>query len=138
MNRFYIYSVKKALFIFALFLTVQGFAQKSLTLRQCVELAWANNLQIKQAQLSVESSEASLQNTKADVLPNLNGFASHNYNWGQRIDPFTNQFANTRVQREGGKKVGSRQHSYSYTYIYTNLDHSSEWNDSFKPCETEK
>ena len=98
MNRFYIYSVKKALFIFALFLTAQGFAQKSLTLRQCVELAWANNLQIKQAQLSVESSEASLQNTKADVLPNLNGFASHNYNWGQRIDPFTNQFANTRVQ----------------------------------------
>ncbi|MDC1221693.1 TolC family protein [Salibacteraceae bacterium] len=90
--------MKKSLFIFALLLSIQGIAQKSLTLRQCVELAWANNLQIKQAELSVESSEASLQNTKANVLPNLNGFASHNYNWGQRIDPFTNQFANTRVQ----------------------------------------
>ena len=90
--------MKKSLFIFALLLSVQGIAQKSLTLRQCVELAWANNLQIRQAELSVESSEASLQNTKANVLPNLNGFTSHNYNWGQRIDPFTNQFANTRVQ----------------------------------------
>ena len=73
-------------------------AQESHTLRQCIEKAWANNLQIKQAELNVESSESSLKNTKTNTLPNLNGFASHNYNWGQRIDPFTNQFANTRVQ----------------------------------------
>lgn len=94
----YIYSVKKLWVIIFLFFVSSGMAQESLTLRQCIEKAWANNLQIKQAELSVESSESSLKNTKTNTLPNLNGFASHNYNWGQRIDPFTNQFANTRVQ----------------------------------------
>lgn len=90
--------MKKSLLFFLVLLSVSTQAQQTLTLTQCVELAWANNLQIKQAELSVESSESSLKNTKSDVLPNLNGFANHNYNWGQRIDPFTNQFANTRVQ----------------------------------------
>ncbi len=73
-------------------------AQTSYSLAQCIETAWANNLQIKQAELGVESAELDLKNARTDALPNLNGFASHNYNWGQRIDPFTNQFANTRVQ----------------------------------------
>jgi len=73
-------------------------AQQTLTLQQCVEQAWANNLQIKQNELSIEANASQLQSSKANVLPNVNGFATHNYNWGQRIDPFTNLFATTRVQ----------------------------------------
>lgn len=69
-----------------------------LGLEECVQTAWNNNLTVKQAELGFESAESQLLRTKANVLPNLNGFASHNYNWGQRIDPFTNLFANTRVQ----------------------------------------
>lgn len=78
--------------------TFWGVAQQSMTLEQCVSTALQNNLQVKQAQLALESSAATLKSAQANRLPNLNGFASHNYNWGQRIDPFTNQFANTRVQ----------------------------------------
>lgn len=78
--------------------TIWGVAQQSMTLEQCISTALENNLQVKQAQLSLESSAATLKSAQANRLPNLNGFASHNYNWGQRIDPFTNQFANTRVQ----------------------------------------
>ena len=81
-----------------LFFSLIGSAQSTYTLEQCIDIAWKNNLQIKQAKLGIESSENELSNAKQDRLPNLNGFASHNYNWGQRIDPFTNQFANTRVQ----------------------------------------
>lgn len=84
-----------------LFLTtfsVAVFAQQSMSLEQCIEQALQKNLQVKQTELSLEASEANLQSTRANRLPNLNGFAAHNYNWGQRIDPFTNQFANTRVQ----------------------------------------
>ncbi|MEZ4720605.1 MAG: TolC family protein [Flavobacteriales bacterium] len=73
-------------------------AQKVMTLSECIQLAWQNNLQVKQAELSLDSREAQMKNSKTNTLPNLNGFANHNYNWGQRIDPFTNQFANTRVQ----------------------------------------
>jgi outer membrane protein len=73
-------------------------AQQSMTLDQCIQTAWQNNLQMKQAELSVESGEANLKAAQTNILPNLNGFATHNYNWGQRIDPFTNQFATSRVQ----------------------------------------
>ncbi len=73
-------------------------AQQVYSLAQCIDLAWQNNLQVKQAELSLSSSESQLDASRANVLPNVNGFASHNYNWGQRIDPFTNQFATTRVQ----------------------------------------
>jgi outer membrane protein len=95
---FYLRRVKKGLVPILICFALSAGAQKTLTLEQCVDVAWTNNLQIKQAELSLESSESSLDRAKSDRLPNLNGFASHNYNWGQRIDPFTNQFANTRVQ----------------------------------------
>ncbi|MDP4843536.1 MAG: TolC family protein, partial [Salibacteraceae bacterium] len=71
---------------------------KVLGLEECIQTAWSSNLNIKQAELGFESAESQMLRTKANVLPNLNGFANHNYNWGQRIDPFTNQFATTRVQ----------------------------------------
>ena len=73
-----------------LFFSLIGSAQSTYTLEQCIDIAWKNNLQIKQAKLGIESSENELSNAKQDRLPNLNGFASHNYNWGQRIDLFTN------------------------------------------------
>lgn len=73
-------------------------AQESMTLQQCIELAFQNNLHVKQKELALESNAASLKQAEANRLPSVNGFATHNYNWGQRIDPFTNQFANARVQ----------------------------------------
>ena len=86
------------LFVISLFAWSGIHAQEIYSLEQCIELAWQNNLQVKQAELGLDASESQLKASKANVLPNVNGFASHNYNWGQRIDPFTNQFATTRVQ----------------------------------------
>jgi outer membrane protein len=86
------------LFVISLFAWSSNHAQEIYSLEQCIELAWQNNLQVKQAELGLDASESQLKASKANVLPNVNGFASHNYNWGQRIDPFTNQFATTRVQ----------------------------------------
>jgi outer membrane protein len=74
------------------------YGQTQYTLKECIEQAWGNNLLIKQSALNLESAASQLKSTQANVLPSVNGFASHNYNWGQRIDPFTNQFATTRVQ----------------------------------------
>ncbi|GAB4377848.1 MAG: TolC family protein [Salibacteraceae bacterium] len=73
-------------------------AQESYSLQQCIEVALQNNLSVKSAELALQSTELDLKTSKASVLPSVNAFANHNYNWGQRIDPFTNQFANTRVQ----------------------------------------
>jgi len=46
----------------------------------------------------VESSEVSRTLARASAFPNVNGQFSHGYNWGQTIDPFTNQFATDRIR----------------------------------------
>ncbi len=77
---------------------ISASAQEALSLQQCIEQAWQKNLQVQQAELGLQATESELKNVKGNMLPNLNAFGTHNYNWGQRIDPFTNQFASTRVQ----------------------------------------
>lgn len=74
------------------------FAQQQWTLQQCIEHAMKNNLQVRIAVLNNELNEANLKQSKANALPNVNFGANNAYNFGQTIDRFTNQFANTRVQ----------------------------------------
>jgi outer membrane protein len=88
------------LLLFAGFLTIStSFAQsvKRWTLKECIEYAITNNLQIAQNNLQVDQSQLNLNLSKAAVLPNLNGSANHTYNTGRRIDLFTNQFATNTV-----------------------------------------
>jgi outer membrane protein len=73
-------------------------AQKAWTLEDCIDHAFKNNIQIKQFMLGVENAEINLAQSKMNLLPNLNAYVSHGYNWGQTIDRFTNQFATARVQ----------------------------------------
>ena len=72
------------------------FAQQeteSWTLDRCITYAIDNNLTVQIQELSTELNEYNVKQAKGSMLPNLNGFASYNVNYGQRIDPFTNQFA---------------------------------------------
>lgn len=68
------------------------------TLEGCINYALENNLQVQQNELSQQLADYDLKSAKYNVLPDLNGFVSHAYNFGQTIDPFTNQFANTQVR----------------------------------------
>jgi outer membrane protein len=68
------------------------------TLEECISYALENNLQIQQNELSQKLADYDLKQAKYNILPDLNGFATHAYNFGQTIDPFTNQFANTQVR----------------------------------------
>jgi len=70
---------------------------KTWTLKQCIDYALENNIRIKQNKLNIQLAEESLLQSKAAALPNLNGNAFHNYNFGRTIDPFTNEFATERV-----------------------------------------
>ena len=71
---------------------------ESWTLGNSIDYALKNNLNIKENQLDVDLSKASLNKTTFNYLPSLNANASHGYNWGQRIDPFTNTFATKQVR----------------------------------------
>jgi len=74
------------------------YAQKVWSLGECINYAIDNNIQVKQYELNVKLQETNYLGSKLDMLPNVNGYVSHGYNWGQTIDRFTNQFATSRVR----------------------------------------
>lgn len=85
--------------LFLFFITLlQGEAQKVWKLEDCIDHAVKNNLQLKQAENSIQISNQTLLQSRALQLPSLNANGNHNYNFGRNIDPFTNQFTNSRVQ----------------------------------------
>ncbi|MEM9023671.1 MAG: TolC family protein, partial [Bacteroidota bacterium] len=73
-------------------------AQEVWDLQRCITYALENNLQIRQGELGVEIAKEDVKNNRGRLMPNLNGFASNTWNFGQTIDRFTNQFANTTVR----------------------------------------
>lgn len=86
--------------LFAVAAISQAQDGKSWGLQQCVDYALTHNIQVQQGDINVKLNEVSLLQSKAAVLPNINGTASHSYNFGRTIDRFTNQFANDRVLSE--------------------------------------
>ncbi|HEY9487593.1 MAG TPA: TolC family protein, partial [Chryseosolibacter sp.] len=75
------------------------------SLRECVDYALANNLQVKRSELSLELSSIDKRQAKLAVLPSANAFTSYGYNWGRGIDPVTNQFISS--QRNGYTSLGA-------------------------------
>jgi outer membrane protein len=92
--------ISNRLILSLLFLSLNTilFSQSSWSLEKCIEYAYENNIDIKKQQLFVKSAEKDLLQSKANFLPDLNGFLTHSYNYGQTIDPYTNEFATDRVQ----------------------------------------
>ena len=66
-------------------------------LQQCIAYAQVHNITIQQQQLNVRLSKVDLLQSQGNVLPNLNGYASHTYQYGRTVDRFTNTFANSMV-----------------------------------------
>lgn len=81
-----------------LLLTLQGKAQEAWSLQKCIEYALENNISVKQNELNADLAKENYNQSIANMAPSLNAGASHSYNWGQRIDPFTNTFATNRVR----------------------------------------
>jgi outer membrane protein len=91
--------VKKPLILLALALfPIVIRAQEVWSLQKCIDYALEHNIQVKQAKLSAGLANAELWQTRANTLPSVNANASHVYNFGRTIDPFTNQFATDLIQ----------------------------------------
>lgn len=73
-------------------------AQQIWSLEDCINYALTNNIDVKKQMLYIQYAEEDLLQSKLDMLPSLNGFANHGYNWGQTVDRFTNEFATERVR----------------------------------------
>ncbi|MEL6252647.1 MAG: TolC family protein [Bacteroidota bacterium] len=68
------------------------------SLRRCLEYAKESNIQLKQAELNVESGEISLAQSKAQRLPNMNFGGNYGLRFGLFEDPLTNTLSNTNVR----------------------------------------
>lgn len=77
--------MKKLLFIFSfLCLPVAGgYAQKTLTLKECLETGIRNNLSLESRRKEMQKSRYGISENRARLLPQINGFANYNDN----IDP---------------------------------------------------
>lgn len=66
-----------------LLLTIGLQAQSKWTLRQCIDYAVENNIEIKQQALNVKNAEIDLNTNKSSRLPNLSGDASQSFSFGR-------------------------------------------------------
>lgn len=64
-------------------LSISLFAQEKWTLRQCIEYAIENNIDIKQQKISVKNSEIEVSTAKFSRLPNLTGNVDQRFSFGQ-------------------------------------------------------
>ncbi|MEI9908199.1 MAG: TolC family protein [Bacteroidota bacterium] len=90
--------------IFFLFFSINktGTAQSNLptgklTLKQCIETAINNHLDVQQSSLLMQTSKINRNQAKLNMLPDLNGSAGTGINQGRSIDPFTNGYINQQV-----------------------------------------
>jgi outer membrane protein len=64
------------------------------TLQQCVETAFKNNADVKQAELLAESARINYNQSKTTMLPDLNAGITHSSYNGRSINPYTNSYIN--------------------------------------------
>ena len=72
--------------------------EKVWTLEECIKYAIDNNIQIKQQILQTRLQENTLDQSKLNLLPSLNGQASHNYSFNRTLDQTTYQYVDQNGQ----------------------------------------
>jgi outer membrane protein len=79
-------------FCFLLNPTKPLYAQNSgkMSLRQCIEVALAANISMKQGQATIQSNTVALNQSKMNRLPSLNGGGSQSLNFGRSVNPYDN------------------------------------------------
>src|SRR5690554_6934728 len=109
------------------FSSLWSLAQETWSLEKCIAYADSGNLNLQHKKADLLIAEIQYKQSKLNVLPTLNAGGTHGYNWGQSIDPFTNQFATDRV-RTNNLYVGSSWSIFSglqnyYLIQQNNISH---------------
>lgn len=75
-----------------------AFAQSEIySLEDCIKIALENNIDLRSANLRANSAKINHQQSKANILPTINGTFNLGKNDGRSIDPFTNDFINQEL-----------------------------------------
>ena len=93
------FSMKKiVLLLLGSLLFVATIAQKTLTLKECIDIALQNNQQVTDATYQTNINKIALQQARAQRLPNVNINLNQGLNTGRSIDPFSNQFIDQTIR----------------------------------------
>lgn len=95
------------------------------TLKECIDYALSNNLDVQRSQYNVESSEIDFTQAKAATLPSLNASVSNGYNWGRSINPVTNEFTTQQI-RSVSPNVNSSVTLFNGLRIQNSIKQSSK------------
>jgi outer membrane protein len=114
-------------------------AQDKFSLKQCVDLAIANNPQVKQSEWQMQTAQVNWQQARANLLPAINAGVGHGINQGRSIDPFTNSYVNQTLRAANYGANGSlpvfsgfniqntiRQNSLSYEAAKMDLQQNKD------------
>ncbi|WP_091142416.1 TolC family protein [Mucilaginibacter pineti] len=73
---------------------VQAQAQTDsvITIRQCIDIAIKNNLDVQKSELEMARLNIGYKQAKEYLLPSINGQVDHGINNGRNINPFTNSY----------------------------------------------
>lgn len=77
-------------------------AQEKITLPEAIDRMLKNNLNIKQGALNVATADVNLRQSKAALLPNLNGSSSNNISFGRGLDQTSFQIVNQKLYQANG------------------------------------
>ncbi len=90
---------KKLLLLFPfLLVSILSYSQKKWTLKECVNHALKNNLQVKINEYNVQVAEKDVKSNKANFLPSLSASTGGNLSTGSTFDPVTqNRTPNTTL-----------------------------------------
>lgn len=70
--------------------TTFGQTAGTYTLKQCIDVALANNITMQQMKLQAENGKIAVDQAKMNRYPNLNAGASQSINFGRSVNPYDN------------------------------------------------
>lgn len=68
-----------------------------LTLQQCLDIAFKNNLLVKQSETAMENSRINYNQARENLLPTLNASAGQTISTGRSLNPYTNGYVNQQL-----------------------------------------
>jgi outer membrane protein len=78
-----------------------GIAQKTWTLKECIDYGLENSLNIRQAAIAEKYADINLKSARQGRLPSLSAASSLTYSFGRTIDPVTNDFVSESFLANG-------------------------------------
>ena len=84
-------------FLFSTNLFSQDSIPERFSLKESIEIAIRNNINLKRANLQAETATLNFKGTRSEVLPSLNGRYNYGINNGRSIDPFTNDYIDQKL-----------------------------------------